>query len=99
MLTPRYFEHHLVDTTVIHGDLHAEVASLHYLLKRGATGERATTFIQKVRPDYLHLLDEETTGESTGTTTASSSKKKGVRSTTITADYDMEITIKHVKRV
>ena len=28
MLTPHFFEHHLVDTTIIHGDLHAEVASL-----------------------------------------------------------------------
>ena len=62
MLTPRFFEHRLVDNTSIHGDLHAEVASLQYLLKRGTTNERATTFIQKVRPDYLYLLDEETAG-------------------------------------
>ena len=56
MLTPRYFEHHLVDTTVIHGDLHAHVTSLQYMLNRGTTSERATKFIQKVRPDYMYLL-------------------------------------------
>ena len=99
MWTPRYFGNHLVDTTVIHGDLHAEVSLLRYLLNRGTTNERVTTFIQKVRPDYLYLLDEDTTGETACKTTASFSKKKGVRSTTITADYDMEIAVKHVKRV
>ena len=68
-------------------DLHAKVASLRYLLNRGTTSK---------------LIDEENTsatGKATGSTTASSSKKKGVRSTTITAGYDMKITIKHVKRV
>ena len=100
MLTPDYFECHLVDTTVIHGDLHADVASLQYMISRGATNDRATKFIQKVRPDYMHLLQDETTAEeTTGGTAASSSKKKGVRTTTISSDYDMEIVVKHVKRV
>ena len=66
MLTPHYFERHLVDTTVIHGDLHADTTSLQYMINRGATNERATKFIQKVRPDYMHLLqDEATTVEET----------------------------------
>ena len=47
-------------------------------------------FIQKVRPDYVYLLQEGTTvtEETTGETTASSSKKKGVRTTTISSDYE-----------
>ena len=98
-LTPHYFEHHLVDTTVFHGDLHADTTSLHYMINRGATNDRSKKFIQNVRPDYIHLLqDEATTEETTGGTTASSSKK-GVRTTTISCDYNMEIVVKHVKRV
>ena len=99
-LTPRYFERHLVDTLIIHGDLHADVTSLQHMINRGATNDRATKFIQKVGPDYMHLLQDETTAteETTGGPTASSSKKKGVRTTIISSDYDMEI-VKHVKRV
>ena len=55
MLTPHYFECHLVDTTVIiHGDLHVDTTSWQYMLNRGATMDRATKFIHKVRPDYSH---------------------------------------------
>ena len=97
MLTPHFFEHHVLDTTTINGDLHTEIGSLRNVLSRGTTMDRATPFIKKVRPDYKYLLDEETTGEATASTTTS--KKKGVRSTTIAADYDIEITVKHVKRM
>ena len=41
----------------------------------------------------LSTITDETEGVATTT-----SKKKGHRSTTITSDYDMEITVKHVKR-
>ena len=60
-LTPHYFERHLVDTTVIHGDRHVDTTSLQYMLNRCATMDRATKFIQKARPDYNHLLQDETT--------------------------------------
>ena len=85
MLTPHYFERHLVDTRVTYGDLHVDTTSLQYVLNRGATVDRATKFIQKLRPDYMHMLQDDTTAadETTGGATASSSKKKGVRTTTI----------------
>ena len=58
--------------------------------------DKTVEFLQEVNPNYLkELLEEEDT---TGETTATTSKKKGVRTTTITADYDMEIVVKHVKR-
>ena len=55
-------------------------------------------FLQKVKPDYIHVAQDDTADDTT-TTAASSSKKKGVRTTTILSDYDMEIVVKHVKRV
>ena len=42
----------------------------------------------------LQNEDEATTGETTATT----GKKKGVRTTTITADYEVEIIVKQPKK-
>ena len=87
-----------MDTTVINGPDYVEITSLQYMHTRNP--EKTTKFIQKVKPNYMYLLQEEaTTSEATGDTTASFSKKKGVRTTTISLDYDMEIVVKHVKRV
>ena len=98
MLTPHFFEHHLVDTTVINGPDYVEVTSLQYMHTRNP--EKATRFTQKVKPNVVYLLQEEaTTGEAIGDTIASSSMKKGVRTTPISSAYDMEIVVKHVKRV
>ena len=60
--------------------------------------EKTMEFLQKVKPDYIHVVQDNDTTEDTTTGTASSSKKKGVRTTTISSDYDMEIVVKHVKR-
>ena len=99
MLTPHFFESHLVDTTVVSGPDYVETASVQYMC--GRNPEKTTRFTQKVKPNYMYLLQNEaTTDETTGdTTAASSSKKKGVRTTTISSDYDMEIVVKHVKKV
>ena len=53
-------------------------------------------FLQKVKPDYLKELQEEETAEET--TAGATTTKKGVRTTTITADYDREIVVKHLKK-
>ena len=83
---------------MINGPDYVEVTSVQYMHTKSP--EKTTKFIQKVKPNYMYLLQEEaTTGEATGDTTASSSKKKGVRATTISSDYDTEIVVKHVKRV
>ena len=66
------------------------------------TYDKTLAFLQKVRPDYIHVVQDEDAASDTITaaaTTASSSSKKGVRTTTISSDYDMEIVVKHVKRV
>ena len=55
-------------------------------------------FLQKVKPDYIHVVQDNDTTEDTTTRAAPYSKEKGVRTTTISSDYDMEIVVKHVKR-
>ena len=55
-------------------------------------------FLQKVKPDYIHVVQDDDNYNDTTTASASSSKKKGVRTTTISSNYDMEIVVKHVKR-
>ena len=99
-LTPHFFENHLVDTTVVSGPDYVDTTSVKNMYARNP--EKTTRFLQKVKPNYMHLLQDETaddTTRDTTTATASSSKKKGVHTTTISSDYDMEIVVKHVKRV
>ena len=94
MLTPAFYNKHLVDTTTISGADHINYKSVKNMLNRHY--DKTVEFLQEVKPDYLkELLDDE---ETTGETTATTSKKKGVRTTTITADYDMEIVVKQLKK-
>ena len=96
MLTPHFFENHLVDTTVVSGPDYLDTTSVKNVYVRNY--DKTMKFLQKVQPNYIHVLqDEDATGDMT-TTAASSSKKKGVRTTTISSDYDMEIAVNHVKR-
>ena len=60
--------------------------------------DKTMAFLQKVKPDYIHVAQDYTADDAT-TSATSSSKKKGVRTTTISSDYDMEILVKHAKRV
>ena len=94
MLTPAFYSKHLVDTTTISGPDNINYKSVKNMFNRHY--DKTVEFLQEVKPDYLKELleDEETTGETTATT----SKKKGVRTTTITADYDMEIVVKQLKK-
>ena len=55
-------------------------------------------FLQKVKPDYIHVVQDDAADDAT-TAAASSSKKKGVHTATISSNYDMEIVVKHVKTV
>ena len=87
---------HLIDTTVVSGPDYIDT-SLWRTCTTGTT-TRLMEFLQKVKPDYIHVVQEDDTTEETTTGATSSSKKKGVRTTTITSDYDMEIVVKHVKR-
>ena len=95
MMTPHFHANHLIDTTVVSGPDYIDTTSLKNMCNRnyGKTME----FLQKVKPDYIHVVQEDTTKETT-TGGASSSKKRGVRTTTIPSDYGMEIVVKHVKR-
>ena len=80
-----------MDTTCVSGPDYIDYKSVQNMCHRHY--DKTVEFLQKVKPDYLkELQEEETTGEPTTT------KKKGVRTTTITADYDMEIVVKHLKK-
>ena len=95
MMTPAFYKKHLVDTTTISGPDHIYYKSVKNMLHRHY--DETVEFLKENNPNYLQqLLDEEeiTTGEPTTTT----GKKKGVRTTTITADYDVEIVVKQSKK-
>ena len=94
MMTPAFYKNHLVDTTTISGPDHIYYKSVKNMLHRHY--DETVEFLKENNPNYLQqLLDEEetTTGEPTTT-----GKKKGVRTTTITADYDVEIVVKQSKK-
>ena len=94
MLTPAFYNKHLVDTTTISGPDNINYKSVKSMLNKQE--EKTVEFLQEVDPNYLKdLLDEE---ETTGETTTTTSKKKGARTTTIIADYDMEIVVKQMKK-
>ena len=96
MLTPAFYKKHLVDTTTISGPDHIYYKSVRNMFNRHY--DRTVEFLQEHDPNYLkQLLDEEETTTGEPTTTAVS-KKKGVRTTTITADYDVEIVVKQSKK-
>ena len=100
MLTPHFYENHLVDTTVVSGPDHVDMASVKNMYSRNY--DKTLAFLQTVKPDYIHVVQADDTTYDTNAAAAaaaSSSKKKGVRPTTIASDYDMEIVVKHVKRV
>ena len=95
MLTPAFYKKHLVDTTTISGPDHIYYKNVRNMFHRHY--DKTVEFLQENDPNYLkQLLDEEET--TTGEPTTTMSKKKGVRTTTITADYDMEIVAKQSKK-
>ena len=96
MLTPHFYENYLVDTTVVSGPDSVDITSVKNMYSRNY--DKTLTFLQKVKPDYIHVVQDDDTADDTTTATAPSSKKKGVRTTTISSDYDMKIVVKHVKR-
>ena len=96
MMTPRFYSNHLIDTTVVSGPDYIDYKSAQNMYNRHY--DKAIEFLQKMKPDYIHVLQEDDTTKETTTGTTSFSKKKGVRTTTITLDYGMEIVVKHVKR-
>ena len=55
MLTPHYFKHHLVDTTVTHGDYYADVTSLQYWLNC-STGVLQVSGLRSSRTYYRRRL-------------------------------------------
>ena len=96
MLTPHFYSNHLVDTTVVSGPDYVDTTSVKNMCTRNY--EKTMEFLQKVKPNYIHVVQDNDTADDTTTGAAPSSKKKGVRTTTISSDYDMEIVVKHVKR-
>ena len=95
MLTSHFYENHLVDTTVISGPDYMDITSVKNMYTRNY--DKTMAFLQKVKPDYIPVALGDTTDDTT-IATASSSQKKGERTTTISSDYDLEIVVKHVKR-
>ena len=94
MMTPAFYKKHLVDTTTISGPEHIYYKSVKNMLQRHY--DETVEFLKENNPNYLQqLLDEETT---TGEPTTTTGKKKAVRTTTITADYDVEIVVKQSKK-
>ena len=83
-----------MDTTTISGPDNINYKSVRNMFNRHY--DKTVEFLQEFDPNYLKKLleEEETTGEPTTTL----SKKKGVRTTTITADYDVEIVVKQSKK-
>ena len=95
MLTPAFYKKHLVDTTTISGPDHIYYKSVRNMFNRHY--DKTVELLQENDPNYLkQLLDEEET--TTGEPTTTMSKKKGVRTTTITADYDIKIVVKQSKK-
>ena len=95
MMTPAFYKKHLVDTTTISGPDHIYYKSAKNMFQRHY--DETVEFLTENHPNYLQQLmneEEATTGEPTTTT----GKKKGVRTTTITADYDVEIVVKQSKK-
>ena len=95
MMTPAFYKKHLVDTTTISGPEHIYYKSVKNMFQRHY--DETVEFLKENDPNYLQQLldgEETTTGEPTTTT----GKKKGVRTTTITADYDVEIVVKQSKK-
>ena len=95
MMTPHFYSNHLIDTTVVSGPDYIDYKSVQNMYNRHY--DQTIEFLQKVKPNYIHVLQGDDTTEETTTGATSSSKKKSVRTTTITSDYDMEIVVKHVK--
>ena len=96
MLTPHFYSNHLVDTTVVSWPDYVDTTSVKNMYNRNY--EKTKAFLQKVKPDYIHVVHDNDTTDDITTRAASSSKKKSVRTTTISSDYDMEIVVKHVRR-
>ena len=95
MMTPAFYKKHLMDTTTISGPDHIYYKSVKNMFQRHY--DETVEFLKENHPNYLQQLldeDETTTGEPTTTT----GKKKGVRTTTITADYEVEIVVKQSKK-
>ena len=95
MMTPAFYKKHLVDVTTISGPDHYYAKSIKNMYNRHY--DETVEFLKENHPDYLRQLqmeEETTTGEPSTTT----GKKKGVRTTTITADYDVEIVVKQSKK-
>ena len=95
MLTPHFYENHLVDTTPVSGPDYVDTTSVKNMYSRNY--DKTLAFLQKVKIDYIHVVQDDTADDTT--TAAASSSKKGVRITTISSDYDMEIVVKRVKRL
>ena len=77
-----------MDTTVVSGPDYVDTTSVKNTYVRNY--EKTTAFLQKVKPNYIHTLPDET-AEDTTTAAASSSKKKG-------ADYHHLIRLRHGDR-
>ena len=95
MMTPAFYKKHLVDVTTISGPDHYYMKSIKNMYNRHY--DETVEFLKDNHPECLRMLqneEETTTGEPTTTT----GKKKGVRTTTITADYDVEIVVKQSKK-
>ena len=96
MMTSHFHSNHLIDTTVVSGPDYVDTTSVKKMYNRNY--DKTMEFLQKVKPDYIHVVQDNDTTEDTTTGAAPSSNKKGMRTTTISSDYDMEIVVKHVKR-
>ena len=94
MMTTAFYKRHLIDVTTISGPDHYYMKSIRHMYNRNY--DDTVEFLKENHPDVLRMLqnEEETTGEPTTTT----GKKKGVRTTTITADYEVEIVVKQSKK-
>ena len=95
MMTQAFYKKHLIDVTTISGSDHYYMKSIKNMYHRHY--DETVEFLQENHPGVLRMLqneDEATTGDSTTTT----GKKKGVRTTTITADYEVEIIVKQPKK-
>ena len=93
MLTTKSCKEHLIDVTTVNGINYSPEASLRHLLWHHKSQDRTIEFIKDYHPNYHCLLDELKEGhEMEDATTTTTGKKKGYKSTTITTDYDMEIT-------
>ena len=94
MMTPAFYKKHLVDVTTISGPDHYYEKSIRNMYNRHY--DETVEFLKENHPNYLRQL--ENTEETTAGETTTTGKKKGVRTTTITADYDVEIVVKQSKK-